>query len=360
MKHRIRTLLLTLALLPALAVPAFAAGRDWESAYTDVLRQTLPTVNGEAHLVDLDLDGTPELLIGHPVGPAMVSYLKAAYTFTNGSVQALSVSGDLFLGFHGTDDADKVYQLYRNDSTGALRVTASYPFRHGTDYQDSVYSTYTLNGQQLSQRGDFRQRRQNGKALWYANGKQVSAQQFETARIAWMEGWNWVPRFQSQTTVFPQTPTAAQCQAFFDRYQDGCVLARPSTHQIQLDGRSVSIPAYGIGGSNYFKLRDIAALLTDTPARFQVDWDAAGQKITLTTGQSYTPAGGELAPGGGIDQIGHPTAAAVRVDGRAPALTAYNLGGSNYFKLRDLGQALGFQVQWDEATRTVQILTAAS
>ena len=37
--------------------------------------------------------------------------------------------------------------------------------------------------------------------------------------------------------------------------------------------------------------------------------------------------------------------------------TAYNIGGNNYFKLRDLGQALGFNVTWDDATRTVSILT---
>ena len=61
-----------------------------------------------------------------------------------------------------------------------------------------------------------------------------------------------------------------------------------------------------------------------------------------------------------VSSLGTEATAAVRVNGQAPALTAYNLGGSNYFKLRDLGQALGFQVQWDEATRTVQILTAAS
>lgn len=357
MKHRIRTLLLVLALLPALAVPAFAAGRDWEDAYAGVLAGN--TTGFVAQLADLDLDGTPELLLGHPIGPAMVSLLKDAYTFSNGSAQKLTVSGDFYLGFTAPRDTKDVYQLYRNDSTGAVRVNASYPSRHGTDYSDSIYSTYTLSGTRLSQNTEFRQRLQDEKALWYVGSRQVSAQQFEAARIAWQDGWTQVPRYQSFSTVFSGTPSAADCQKFFDNYQDGSLLARASTHQIRLDGQPVSVPAYGIGGSNYFKLRDVAALLNDTPARFQVDWDAAGQTIALTPGQPYTPAGGELTPGSGKHQIGNPAAASVTVSGQPAALTAYNIGGSNYFKLRDLGEALGFQVQWDEASRTVLLQTAA-
>ncbi len=40
------------------------------------------------------------------------------------------------------------------------------------------------------------------------------------------------------------------------------------------------------------------------------------------------------------------------VDGRQVSLTAYEIGGSNYLKLRDIGQAVGFNVYWDG---TVQI-----
>lgn len=40
------------------------------------------------------------------------------------------------------------------------------------------------------------------------------------------------------------------------------------------------------------------------------------------------------------------------VDGRRVSLTAYEIGGNNYLKLRDIGQAVGFNVYWDG---TVQI-----
>ncbi len=44
---------------------------------------------------------------------------------------------------------------------------------------------------------------------------------------------------------------------------------------------------------------------------------------------------------------------AVYVDGRQVSLTAYQIGGNNYVKLRDVGKAVGFNVYWDG--RAVQI-----
>lgn len=35
--------------------------------------------------------------------------------------------------------------------------------------------------------------------------------------------------------------------------------------------------------------------------------------------------------------------------------TGYNINDNNYFKLRDVGQLVGFGVDWDETTRTVVI-----
>jgi hypothetical protein len=56
----------------------------------------------------------------------------------------------------------------------------------------------------------------------------------------------------------------------------------PSTHGVFLNGRPVSPAGYNIAGSNYYKLRDIMALLD-----VYVGWDAAGGTITLDTGRSY-------------------------------------------------------------------------
>ena len=47
----------------------------------------------------------------------------------------------------------------------------------------------------------------------------------------------------------------------------------------------------------------------------------------------------------------------ITLNGEAIELTGYNIGGNNYFKLRDIGQAVGFNVTWVGGTRTVAIDT---
>ena len=46
----------------------------------------------------------------------------------------------------------------------------------------------------------------------------------------------------------------------------------------------------------------------------------------------------------------------VTLNGESVKLGAYTINGSNYFKLRDLGDALGFGVDWNADTMTM-ILT---
>ena len=66
----------------------------------------------------------------------------------------------------------------------------------------------------------------------------------------------------------------------------------------------------------------------------------------------------QLAPGSGAVQEALPTTSALLLDGADLALEAYNINGNNYFKLRDLGSALNFGVDWDGAANTVVIDTA--
>lgn len=45
----------------------------------------------------------------------------------------------------------------------------------------------------------------------------------------------------------------------------------------------------------------------------------------------------------------------VTLDGQVVSLEGYNINGSNYFKLRDLGKAMDFGVTWNNGSRTVEI-----
>ena len=50
----------------------------------------------------------------------------------------------------------------------------------------------------------------------------------------------------------------------------------------------------------------------------------------------------------------------VTLDGQAVSLEGYNINGSNYFKLRDLGKAMDFGVTWNNDSRTVEIDSSTS
>lgn len=49
--------------------------------------------------------------------------------------------------------------------------------------------------------------------------------------------------------------------------------------------------------------------------------------------------------------IAEPTWQKIYVDGEQVSMTAYNIGGSNCVKLRDIGQQVGFNVYWDNGVQ---------
>ena len=130
----------------------------------------------------------------------------------------------------------------------------------------------------------------------------------------------------------------------------------PTNQALTVNGEAVTgAQVYNINGSNYFKLRDVAALLNGTGSQFALEYDAAAREIVLTTGEAYTPDGSELTAGEDQSATAVRSNQSLTIDGESASLTAYNIGGNNYFMLRDLGEALGFEVDYDAAARTMII-----
>jgi hypothetical protein len=134
-------------------------------------------------------------------------------------------------------------------------------------------------------------------------------------------------------------------------------MAHPTTSSIFVDGKLESLGAYNINGNNYFKLRDLAFVLNGTKKQFNIDWNSSANEILLTSGQSYIPVGGEMSGIGDGMKIPVPTSANILLDFRKIHFTAYNIGGNNYFKLRDVAAALDFGVTWDGAAQRITIDT---
>ena len=138
----------------------------------------------------------------------------------------------------------------------------------------------------------------------------------------------------------------------------GAVNATPTGNTIYVDGVKVSGAAYMINNNNYFKLRDIAAMVNGTDKQFEVTWNNASKHIELVTGKAYTVVGGELALPSAKTKDAKPSSTVVYKNGSVSGYTGYNIGGeNNYYKLRDLCKDMDIGVKYDNATKRVDILT---
>ncbi|WP_136479725.1 stalk domain-containing protein [Acetivibrio thermocellus] len=138
------------------------------------------------------------------------------------------------------------------------------------------------------------------------------------------------------------------------------ITVNPTTSKVLVNGKIVEFEAYNINGYNYFKLRDLAQAVNNTEKNFEVTWDAANNAINLISNKPYTPSGGELAKGDGKAKVAILTTSKIYKDGREIFLTAYNINGNNYFKLRDVAKTFDIGVTWDGATNTIGIDTSIS
>lgn len=137
--------------------------------------------------------------------------------------------------------------------------------------------------------------------------------------------------------------------------------ANPTSSKVMVDGKSVAFEAYNIDGNNYFKLRDLAMAINGSSKQFQVGWDAAKNAINLSSNTAYTPDGKELvASGNPTAKQATLTASKIYLNGEEVQLTAYNIGGNNYFKLRDIGRIIDFAVAWDQSQNMISLDTSNS
>ena len=132
-----------------------------------------------------------------------------------------------------------------------------------------------------------------------------------------------------------------------------------SDQLLSVDGLTVNCEKYNVDGFNYFKLRDLAMALSGTESQFSVGYDEATDTVSIHSGAAYTAIGGELEIGDDKSVSACQSSQIITVNGSVvEGLSVYNIGGNNYFKLRDLADYIGFKVGYNESTRTALVTSA--
>lgn len=132
--------------------------------------------------------------------------------------------------------------------------------------------------------------------------------------------------------------------------------AQLNTMPVLVQDGPIGVEAYNINDYNYFKLRDVAQSLKPTERTFDIQYNAQANAIYISTGQGYLSLGNELSPPQGETvKLAQESSAALYINGMRTSLSSYNIDGFTYYKLQDLGKALDFRVEYDNAQRRVLI-----
>lgn len=134
--------------------------------------------------------------------------------------------------------------------------------------------------------------------------------------------------------------------------------AKPTGQTVTLNGEKVNFAAYNIEGNNYFKLRDLAAVLDGTEKNFNIDYNKEKDFVEITSLTPYTTGTADVS---GYTKKGNQKAIkspqSIYLDDERVTLQAYAVLDYNYCKLRDVAELLDFAVDWNPNTNTVNIGT---
>ena len=315
------------------------------AARTDDGFKGLLTGLSMAKLVDMDGDGTPELYCGAGLDG------QHMYSYADGKIYALNIPESVS---NFATDVSPCTDFYVDGTKAYLvdghEIMNGFPVKYLTKQGKEIVTALTYTDAIDDDTGNH---------ICTLNGESVTYHELSAAQVDFTKGMTWehysfwessynVPEVRSARASLQDTITSLRKLTN--------PTAKVSTHKVTLNGAKADLAAYTINGSNYFKLRDLAKALDGLNTNFEVKWNAAQQRIDLTSKTAYTAVGGEQAALPAGNKAASLTNASVYLDGKPLNLTAYSIGGNNYFKLRDLGDALGFGVDWNADTMTM-ILT---
>lgn len=131
--------------------------------------------------------------------------------------------------------------------------------------------------------------------------------------------------------------------------------AKISNQNVIFDDNKVAIAGFNINDNNYYKLRDVAALLSNSDVSFSVNYNSENNSVELGREKNYTKTSEDLKSIKTSKEEPKKSSQSVLVDGKKISFDVYSIDGYNYFKLRDLGRVIGFYVDFKEDTNSIII-----
>lgn len=318
---KILSAVITVVMICTMCTANTFAAESWREAFVTRLMKIMssdPSYN-EVVLTDLDRNGIPEAFV---MRDGLDGGISAGFTMNGNTISSIEVPGNI-IGRCLTDIT--VY-----DKEGRYIFVGREVPRYS-----SVINYYKLmfDGQTLSTERILKE--------------YVSA--YPTIPYVDMYGNDFL------TNGYPNR---TKIKTFVDGY-DGIntLTATNSNAKLLVDGEDVEVSGYTVNDSNYYKIRDIAMVLRTTAARFDVAWDENLSAITISKGVKYTIVGGELSEDNGAALNVEQNSAPVYADGEEKEVLSYNINGNTYFKIRDIGDMVGFAVDWDGDAQAVIIRT---
>ena len=135
------------------------------------------------------------------------------------------------------------------------------------------------------------------------------------------------------------------------------VNAVKSSQKVSVDGKTVEIDAYNIEGSNYFKLRDVAVILSGTDKEFDVGFDKKENLITIEPGKAYSKVSEGVSEIAKEKAEGVEKANYILYESNKIYLVTALIDSSNYVKIRDIAAIIGFETTYNAEAREIQINT---
>ncbi|MBR0360382.1 MAG: hypothetical protein IIX21_04650 [Clostridia bacterium] len=321
MKKRLIASVLAVLTVVGTTATTNAANENWRDPFVTRMMRTIsqdPTYT-DAIMTDLDRNGIPEVFV---IKKGTYGKIGAAFTMVDNVVTDIEVPANII-----GECLENIDVYVKNDTY--IFVGAEVPRYAST----IMYYKLTL-----------------------ANNK-LTATRINKSDVSPYAHITYVDKYVNNLLEngYPNRNKIVDFIASYDMVNS--ISATRSIANMLVNGERVAVTGYTVNDSNYFKVRDIAMLLRNTPSKFNVSWDGNLNAIMIDTHSDYIAIGGELSSEIEQDMNVVENNTPIYVDGRRTAITAYNINGSSYFKIRDIADAAGFEIQWDGASQTINIIT---